>query len=266
MNIQNILGQLLGSQGAQTAMGTGGQMLDQAKASIPGGLAGGLGQNIPDGVKGFGGGMAAGSILGLLVGNKKVRKKIGKMGGGVVGYGGAAALGALAHSAFQKYQANAGAQQAGQPGVQVPQPQPALAAPTPNGFWATQTAGADPVRFELMVVKAMIAAANADGHIDTDERNKIYDSISQVPLAGDEKALLFDTLAKPPSVETIAAAAGDMEQASALYVASRIAIDPDEPTEQAHLDKLAAAMNMPNELVASLEHEIARAELPDQAA
>ncbi len=256
MNIQNILGQLLGSQGAQTAMGTGSQMLDQAKASIPGGLGG----SIPAGTKGFGGGMAAGSLLGLLVGNKKLRKKIGKMGGGVVGYGGAAALGALAHSAYQKYQANAGAQPIQQPGMQVPQPQPALAAPTPNGFWASQSAGADPVRFELMVVKAMIAAANADGHIDSDERNRIFESIAQVPLAGDEKALLFDTLATPPSVETIAAAAGDMEQASALYVASRIAIDPDEPTEQAHLDRLAAAMNMPNELVASLEHEIARAD------
>ncbi len=258
MNIQNILGQLLGSQGAQTAMGTGSQMLNQAKGAIPGGM----GQGIPDGVKGFGGGMAAGSVLGLLVGNKKMRKKIGKMGGGVVGYGGAAALGALAHSAYQKYQANAGAQQPRppSPAFRCRNRQPALAAPTPNGFWATQNAGADPVRFELMVVKAMIAAANADGHIDSDERNKIFESVAQMPLAGDEKALLFDTLSTPPSVETIAAAAGDMEQASALYVASRIAIDPDEPTEQAHLDALAAAMNMPNDLVASLEHEIASAD------
>ena len=45
-------------------------------------------------------GAAAGGLLGLLVGNKKARK----MAGGLVGYGGAAAAGALAFKAWQNWQ------------------------------------------------------------------------------------------------------------------------------------------------------------------
>ena len=44
-----------------------------------------------------------GGILGLLLGSKKVRK----MTGGLVGYGGAAAIGALAHKAYQNWQQGA---------------------------------------------------------------------------------------------------------------------------------------------------------------
>ena len=49
------------------------------------------------GAQGFAGGAAAGGLLGLLLGNKKMRKA----GGGVLGYGGAAVLGALAHRAYR---------------------------------------------------------------------------------------------------------------------------------------------------------------------
>lgn len=45
-------------------------------------------------------GAAAGGLLGLLVGNKKARR----MAGGLVGYGGAAAAGALAFKAGQNWQ------------------------------------------------------------------------------------------------------------------------------------------------------------------
>ena len=59
------------------------------------------------GMTGVAGGLAAGGVLGLLIGNKKVRKKVGKVAGGVAGYGGAAVLGALAHRAYQNWQAGA---------------------------------------------------------------------------------------------------------------------------------------------------------------
>jgi len=52
------------------------------------------------GLGGFGGGAMAGGILGLILGSKKMRK----MAGGVVGYGGAAAAGAMAFKAYQNWQ------------------------------------------------------------------------------------------------------------------------------------------------------------------
>ena len=110
MNLQNMLGELLGQ--AQQHMQTGGQAAKQAvQPAAPGGGYSG---------KQMVGGMAASGVLGLLMGNKKARKKMKKMGGGVVGYGGAAALGALAHSAYQNWQAN-------QVGNTAPPPQQAPA-------------------------------------------------------------------------------------------------------------------------------------------
>src|SRR5687767_1915502 len=52
------------------------------------------------GTSAFAGGAVAGGLLGLLLGGKKMRK----MAGGALGYGGAAAIGALALRAYQTYQ------------------------------------------------------------------------------------------------------------------------------------------------------------------
>src|SRR5690554_7826115 len=58
---------------------------------------------------GFGGGALVGGALGLLLGNKKFRK----MGGKLAGYGGAAALGALALKTYQDWQSRQPGQPAG---------------------------------------------------------------------------------------------------------------------------------------------------------
>ena len=79
------------------------KLLDQflgadAKAAL--GQAGGFAKEKMGGMGGLAGGAAAGGLVALLFGSKKVRK----LAGGVVGYGGAAALGALALKAYQNYQ------------------------------------------------------------------------------------------------------------------------------------------------------------------
>ena len=89
MNPQNILQQFLGSSAAQSASAT---------------LQSAQGRLANSGTAGVVGGLAAGGLLGVLLGNKKARKKVGKLAGGVVGYGGAAALGALAFQAYQNWQ------------------------------------------------------------------------------------------------------------------------------------------------------------------
>ncbi len=90
MNPQNILEQFLGTDVVKTAGGA----VQSAKGSAA-----------SSGLAGIAGGAAAGGLLGLLLGNKKARKKVGKFAGGVAGYGGAAALGALAYSAYRNWQA-----------------------------------------------------------------------------------------------------------------------------------------------------------------
>ena len=250
MDPQRLLEQFLGPDAGQSAAG--------AAQAAKGKLAG-------SGIGGIAGGLAAGGLLGVLLGNKKARKKVGKLAGGVVGYGGAAALGALAYRAYSNWQSGKQAPQAAGPAPARPVPSQATPAPSlpaelppPDSKFLP---GAAPARdgkpFELALVMAMIAAANADGHIGPDEQRTIFDHVGQLPLDADDKAFVFDALSSPPSLQDVASLAEGPEQAAEIYLASRLAIDPDHPAEQAYLDALASRLSLPPDLVAHLEGQAA---------
>jgi uncharacterized membrane protein YebE (DUF533 family) len=64
---------------------------------------------------------------------------------------------------------------------------------------------------------------------------------------------VFDLLTKDVDLASLASAVGTPEQGAELYLAARLAIDPDEPAERAYLDALAARLRLPAELRASLD-------------
>ncbi|MCB1739313.1 MAG: tellurite resistance TerB family protein [Gammaproteobacteria bacterium] len=244
MDPQRLLEQFLGA-------GTAGKVSDAARQAKSGLASSGAG--------GLVGGLAAGGLLGLLMGNKKVRKKVGKLAGGAVGYGGAAALGALGYRAYQQWQS-------GQQAAPVDTTPPPDALPQEAAKFMPGAAPASDGRpFELVLVMAMIAAANADGHIGPEEQRNIFDQVGQLPLDAEDKAFIFDTLGSPPALADIAALAQGPEQATELYLASRLAIDVDHPAEQAYLDALAARLALPPELVAHLEAQAVGADRADSA-
>lgn len=230
MDPKRLLDQFLGPN----ATGRAGDMMTKAKDA--------LGKS---GMGGAAGGLAAGGMLGLLLGSKKVRK----MAGGVVGYGGAAALGALAYRAYENWQAGKKASEAP---AAIPSDAPPVGSKfLPNG---NQDAGGRP--FELSLVLAMIGAANADGHIGPDEQRAIFDQAGKMGLDAEDKAFVFDALGKPPTLDDIARMAKGPEQAAELWLAARLAIDPDEVSEKAYLEALAHKLNLPNDLTAHLERQI----------
>ena len=237
MNYANLLDQFMGNQNTQdtpqTAPAQGSSLLNG---------------NIP----GIAGGVAAGGLIGLLVGNKKARKQIGKMTGGVVGLGASAALGALAHKAYSNWQSG---QSVSSSGTQSP----AVTSNTPQldeaAFDPAKLKASDGAPFELAIIKAMIAAANADGHIDSKEQKAIFNALRDAPLASDEKSLVMDTLMDPPSVEEVAALANDPAQASEIYLASCLVIDLDHPREMRYLENLAGELSLPPELVQHLNQQ-----------
>lgn len=194
---------------------------------------------------GFAGGAAAGGVLALLLGNKKMRK----MAGGVVGYGGAAALGALALKAYQNWQQ-------GRPASSAPVTTPADLQVADQRFRpdAMPAAGDEP--FPLVLVRAMIGAAKADGHIDAEEHKQLFERVGQLGLDAEAKAYVFDALSKPVDLNTLASAAQTEEQAAEIYLASRLAIDPDQPAEKSYLEALAHRLKLPAELVAHLDRQV----------
>ena len=248
MNPERLLEQFLGQGAAGRASGA----LDTAKGKLT-----------ESGMGNMAGGLAAGGVLGLLLGNKKARKTVGKLAGGVVGYGAAAGLGALAYRAYQNWQDGQSAAPPASPSPSSAPQQAQLPPPLPeeSRFMPSAAPARDGRPFELALVMAMIAAANADGHVDAEEQKSIFEKVGQLPLDAEDKAFVFDALSKPPSLQDIANMAEGPEQSAELYLASRIAIDPDHPMEQAYLEGLASRLSLPAELVQHLEQQV-QAALP----
>jgi uncharacterized membrane protein YebE (DUF533 family) len=198
---------------------------------------------------GFARGAAAGGLLGLLLGGKGLRR----MGGGAVGYAGAAALGALALKAYQNYQAS----KSGQSVSAAPPSPPALTdvslTDVPLEALPHARPAADGGPFQLVVIRAMIAAAKADGHIDAQEQGRLFSEVERFGLDSESKAAVFDLLNQPVDLNAIVSAVATPEQGAEVYLASRLAMDPDLPAERAYLDALAVRLKLPAELRAHLD-------------
>jgi uncharacterized membrane protein YebE (DUF533 family) len=177
------------------------------------------------GTQAFTGGAVAGGVLGLLLG--------GSGAGKMMRYGGAAALGAMALQAYQNYQRQQAGSAYGAPSLSAA---PALPHRTP---------AADGSPFELALVRAMIGAAKADGHIDASEQRRLFAEVERLGLDAESKAYVFDLLTQETDVASLANAVSTEEQAAELYLAARLAIDLDEPAERAYLDALATALELP---------------------
>lgn len=203
--------------------------------------AGGFG--IPGGGN-FAGGALAGGVLGLLVGNKITRK----MAGGLLGYGGAAAAGALAFKAYQNWQQGKQAQSA-------PLATAADLTSVDPRFLPTAD-NADNGSFALTLITAMIAAAKADGHIDASEQSAIFEHVEKLELDTESKGFVFDALRQPIDLAAITSKVTGIEQASEVYLVSRIVADGDHPAERAHMEVLAHRLNLPKDLVAHLDHQV----------
>ncbi|WP_255448365.1 tellurite resistance TerB family protein [Telmatospirillum sp. J64-1] len=243
--LENFMGSGMGSNlgGMLNQGNTQSRQTQNQGPNIPG-LSGGLGQLAT--------GAAGGGLIGLLLGSKKGRKS----GGSLFSHGMSAMLGGLAYKAWQEWSAQRSpqqaAQQGGQQAMQVPQP------PAGSAFDMNQAQpAADGRDARIAIVQAMIAAAKADGHIDATEQRELFDRIGQLQLDSEEKAFIMDELAKPLNVDEIAGLAANREQAAEIWLASRLAIDPDDPREQAYLQELATKMNLPQDLVAHLDAQAA---------
>ena len=209
--------------------------------------AGGSAKNQLDGMGmgGFGGGAMVGGILGLLLGGKKMRK----MAGGVVGYGGAAAAGAMAFKAYQNWQQ-------GKAAATAPVATQADYGHGDPRFLPDAAPAANDQPFQLVLIRAMIGAAKADGHIDAQEQKVLFEQVEKMGLDAESKAFVFDALTQPVDIEALAASAKGIEQATELYLISRVAIDIDHPAERAYLQALGHKLNLPADLIAHLDHQL----------
>jgi len=228
MNLQHLLNQFIGpgdnaSSGGNNTQGIG-DTLGRLGDKLPGGLAGGA---------------AAGGLMALLVGSKSARKVAGK----AAGYGGAALLGGLAYKAYSNWQHNKG-----RPATAWGDTAPGMLEQD-HPIAGTDTGAPD---FQLVLIKAMIAAAGADGHIDATEQQRIFKAVDEMDLPTEVKGVIFDLLRQTITVEELAVGANTIEQKSEIYLASCLVIEPDHPSETRFLDQLEAALELPDGLAPQL--------------
>jgi uncharacterized membrane protein YebE (DUF533 family) len=210
--------------------------------------AAGSGQDWSQLLEGKGGlatGAIAGGLAGYLLGGKK-KKKLAKK---ALTYGGMAVIGGLAYKAWRDHQQGKPAQVTAEPS-----PEPLPAPPADTAF--TPDDAVDEENLARGLLRAMIAAAKADGHIDADEQRRIFDQVGGMGLDNDDKAFVFEELSKPLDVEAVAEAATTPERAAEIYAASLLAIDADGPAEKGYLGMLAARLRLPDDLVAHLHASV----------
>ncbi|WP_372019221.1 tellurite resistance TerB family protein [Tistrella mobilis] len=266
MDARKLLDQVMGAASSRSAQGgrlpSGHSSRGHSSGGLPSGLgdmlgkvtggarggggAGGLGSMMG----GFGGGAVTGGLVGLLFGNKKARKTMKKFGGGALGYGGAAMLGALAYRAWADWRSGKA------PEAAVPaRPDDAAAAEPAFRPLDTITDPAEAEGFAMAVLKAMIGAAKADGHIDADERGRIFAEVERRDFDPETKAAIFQVLDAPVSIPDIVAAGTDEARAAEIWLAARLAVDVDHPAERVWLDALAHGLKLPAPLVEHLDRQ-----------
>ncbi len=257
LDAKSILDQIMGAAGGPAGPGSSQRHSGQRPSQSGSGDI--LGQ-VQDLARGNLGGLAGGAILGslasVLLGG--ARKGGGpQISPGAMNLGGLAILGGLAYKAWRNYQET----QQGAAGRTAPPPPPAApiqvsAPPAQTPF--SPGAPADEQKLGELLIRAMIAAARADGRIDGEEVAKIREGLKAAG-AGDDQAELIQLLGRSDDLDAIAAEAKGPEIASEVWLAARLAIDPDAPAEQAFLKRFADKLGLDDGLVQHLEATAAQA-------
>jgi uncharacterized membrane protein YebE (DUF533 family) len=185
---------------------------------------------------------AAGGVLGLLLGTKSGRK----VGGAALKYGSMAALGVVAVKAYRNWQTEqAPIQSSGQSDQDTTSPVtniPLLAAPEVEAN-------------SQAILKAMLAVAKSDGHLDEREQALIQAELARTGAEPALQSWMQAELSRPLDPAEVARAATSPELAAQMYLASLLIADETSFMERAYLDELAKQLKLAPELKAQLESQ-----------
>ena len=203
---------------------------------------------------------------GLLMGGSRRRGGLGSLvsGGAVLGLAGVA-MEAVGHFMDKSKTSGSSQQPPGPaPGHAAAPPKPPLipgaasALPPPPGGTAVapppppSPAPAGPLGVDdseggqdiVLLIRAMIAAANADGVIDQDERNRILGKLETVDLSDQEHSFVVRELLSPVGIESIVTAIKSQEMAKQVYMVSLLAIEIDTDAERTYINTLAQQLGL----------------------
>lgn len=227
MNTSDLLEQLLRA-GQQGAAGSGGGL---------GGLLGGLLKGTSTGNASAGGGLGGllGGLGGLLGGAPASSTTQARSGG--MNYAALASLGMAAFQAYQAWQRQ-----------QATAPQQAIQT-------VDQLDGAEAQAHSHALLRALIAAAKADGKIDEQEQQMISAEIGRHTDDPQLQQWLDAEADKPLDAADFAEYAQDPALASEIYLASVMLVNDQQAAERTYLDELAGQLKIDPQLQLHLEQQ-----------
>ncbi|MGJ7517806.1 tellurite resistance TerB family protein [Pseudomonas baetica] len=242
MNTSDLLEQLLrGGQGSMSQQGGG--MSAQGGLGDLGGLLGGLLGGGAGGSSAGGGGMGGlgGLLGGLLGGGSPMGGSPQSRSGGGANYAALASLGMMAFQAYQSWQRSQATQQ---------QQAPQQAMRTVD-----MLAGPEVEEHSHAILRALIAAAKADGRFDDAEKQMINAEIARHTDDPQLQQWLDEEVAKPLDPADVAQSATDQGMAAEMYLASVMLVGDQQGAERSYLDELAAALQIEPDLQVHLEQQ-----------
>lgn len=193
----------------------------------------------PGGVGGLLGAGALGALLGSFV-SKSVLKDAALVGAG-----------AVAWNFYQKWSRSRNSQPVEGQVVarEVPAPSAGAAVSSPAALDATA----------MLMLRAMVYTARADGHIDATEQGRILKLVEQLCPGRDMSAVMNGLMSEPIDPARLATEVRSSEQAEDLCRLSCLIVDVDHFMERSYLDGLAGALHLSQDRKAMLEQEVAQA-------
>lgn len=191
----------------------------------------------------------------------------------------ARAIGALAAGAITEWMARSSREaEAATPAAATPAPGrrpgvdvagPARRIPTTGGSpWAAPASSPAPAPVSpqngpdaeeaeaLLMVRAMIAAAKADGAVDSAERAAIAGQLDAAGLSAEERDFVLADFDRPLTPEALAKEARDPMMRARLYAAAFVGAGEVTPAERAWLDALARALKLDKATAAAIEERL----------
>ncbi|MEM7250286.1 MAG: DUF533 domain-containing protein [Pseudomonadota bacterium] len=186
-------------------------------------------------LSGMGKGAMAAGALALLLGTGAGRRLTGT----ALKLGGLAAVGGLAYKAFQNWKEGQSAPEA-----------EALPGP-PVGELTDERSE----QRSLALLRAMMAAARADGVMDADERQTIQEQLKEMDVDAATAASVITDIDRAADPKWVAEGADSPAAAAEIYLVSLLVIDDVNPQERAYLQALADALGLSPALVNELEKQ-----------
>jgi len=237
MNTSDLLEQLLrAGQGSMAQQGGAGASAQGGLGDLGGLLGGLLGGGAGAGAGGGDAGLG-GLLGGLLGGGSPMGGAPQSRSGGGTNYAALASLGMMAFQAYQAWQRSQ---------ASAPQEAPRT---------VDLLAGPEVEEHSHGILRALIAAAKADGRIDDAEKQMISTEIGRHTDDPQLQQWLDDEVAKPLDAKEVAQSATDPGMASEMYLASVMLVDDQQDAERNYLDELAAALQIEPELQLHLEQQ-----------